>query len=90
MVEGKALKAGTYGFFIAMGENNDATLIFSNNHNSWGSYFYDPKEDALRVNVKTSASNESVERLKYEFMDQTDNSAVVALLWEKLKILLQL
>jgi hypothetical protein len=85
-VEGKPLKAGTYGFFIAMGENNDATLIFSNNSTSWGSYFYDPKEDALRVNVKTVPLNESVERLKYEFMDQTDNSAVIALLWEKLKI----
>jgi len=85
-VEGKPLKAGTYGFFIAMGENNDATLIFSNNNSSWGSFFYDQKEDALRVNVKTASLNESVERLKYEFMDETDNSAVVALLWEKLKI----
>ena len=86
MVEGKPLKAGTYGFFIAMGENNDATLIFSNNSSSWGSFFYDPKEDALRVNVKTIPMNENVERLKYEFMDETNNSAVIALLWEKLKI----
>jgi Protein of unknown function (DUF2911) len=86
MLEGKPLKAGTYGFFIAMGENNDATLIFSNNNSSWGSFFYDAKEDALRVNVKTVPLNESVERLKYEFMDETDNSAVIALLWEKLKI----
>ena len=86
MVEGKPLKAGTYGFFVAMGENNDATLIFSNNNSSWGSFFYDPKEDALRVNVKTIPLNESVERLKYEFMDETNNSAVIALLWEKLKI----
>ncbi len=52
MVEGKPLKAGTYGLFVAMG-NNDATVIFSNNSTSWGSFFYDPKEDALRVNVKT-------------------------------------
>ncbi|MEP6615840.1 MAG: DUF2911 domain-containing protein [Ginsengibacter sp.] len=86
MVEGKPLKAGTYGFFIAMGESNDATLIFSNANASWGSFFYDPKEDALRINVKTVALNETVERLKYEFMDETENSAVLALLWEKLKI----
>ena len=85
MVEGKPLKAGTYGFFIAMG-NGDATLIFSNNSTSWGSFFYNEKEDALRATVKTVAINESVERLKYEFMDQTENSAVVALIWEKLKI----
>jgi hypothetical protein len=85
MIEGKPLKAGTYGFFIAMGET-DATLIFSNNSTSWGSFFYNENEDALRVTVKTMTLNESVERLKYEFMDQTDNSAVVALLWEKMKI----
>ena len=85
MVEGKPLKAGTYGFFIAMGET-DATLIFSNNSTSWGSFFYDDKEDALRATVKTSTLNESVERLKYEFMDQKENSAVVALIWEKMKI----
>ena len=85
-VEGQSLKVGTYGFFIAMGNSNDATLIFSNNSNSWGSFFYDPKEDALRVNVKTFPLNESVERLKYEFMNETDNSATIALLWEKLKI----
>lgn len=84
-IEGQPLKAGTYGFFIAMG-TGDATIIFSNNTTSWGSFFYDPKEDALKVTVKTVPLNESVERLKYEFMDETDNSATIALLWEKLKI----
>jgi hypothetical protein len=84
-VEGKPLKAGTYGLFAAMG-TGDATLIFSNNSTSWGSFFYNPKEDALRVTVKTIPINESVERLKYEFMDETDNSATIALMWEKLKI----
>ena len=85
MVEGKPLLAGTYGFFVAMG-NGDATLIFSKNTSSWGSFFYDPKEDALRVTVKTEPLNESVEWLKYEFINETDNSAVIALMWEKLKI----
>lgn len=85
MVEGKPLNAGTYGFSIAMG-NGDATLIFSNNSTSWGSFFYDSTEDALRVTVKTEPLAENVEWLKYEFMNETDNSAVIALMWEKLKI----
>ncbi len=84
-VEGKPLAAGTYGFFVAMGDG-EATLIFSNNSTSWGSFFYDPKEDALRVTVKTEPLNENVEWLKYEFMNETPNSAVIALMWEKLKI----
>jgi tetratricopeptide (TPR) repeat protein len=61
-------------------------LIFSNNHTSWGSYYYDDKEDALRVNVKPVKLTESVERLKYEFSNENENSAVLALLWEKLRI----
>lgn len=84
-VEGKPLQAGTYGFSIAMG-SGDATLIFSKNSTSWGSFFYDSTEDALRVTVKTEPLDKSVEWLKYEFMDETANSAVIALMWEKLKI----
>ncbi len=85
MVEGKPLQAGTYGFFAAMG-NGDATLIFSKNSTSWGSFFYDQNEDALRVTVKTIPLNENVEWLKYEFINETENSAVIALMWEKLEI----
>ncbi|MBA3682357.1 MAG: DUF2911 domain-containing protein [Bacteroidetes bacterium] len=84
-IEGKELAAGKYGFFVAY-DANECTLIFSKNSTSWGSYFYDDKEDALRVKVKPVALDKSVERLKYEFMNQTDNSAVVALQWEKLSI----
>ncbi len=85
MVEGKALPAGTYALFMAINPS-DATVIFSKNHTSWGSYFYDAKEDALRVTVKTVSIPESVERLKYEFMDEKENSATIAMMWEKLKV----
>jgi tetratricopeptide (TPR) repeat protein len=84
-IEGQPLKAGKYGLFAAMGQG-DATLIFSNNSSSWGSYYYDPKEDALKVTVKTKMLKESVERLKYEFFNETDNSATISLMWEKLEI----
>ena len=84
-IEGKDLKAGKYGFFIAY-DPTECTLIFSKNNTSWGSFFYMESEDALRVKVKPVALDKSVERLKYEFMDETDNSGTVALLWEKLSI----
>lgn len=84
-VEGKPIAAGTYGLFMAMAEG-EATIIFSKNSGSWGSFFYDPKEDALRVTVKTVRMNEKTERLKFEFSDEKDNSAVVSLVWENLKI----
>ena len=81
-VEGKDLPAGTYGFFISLGET-ESTLIFSKVNNSWGSFYYNPAEDALRVTVKNRSLDESVEWLKYEFLDQTDSSATIALSWEK-------
>jgi tetratricopeptide (TPR) repeat protein len=81
-IEGRDLAHGTYGFFIALGED-ESTIIFSKINTSWGSFYYDPAEDALRVNVKNQTLDKSVEWLKYEFTDQTDNSATIALSWEK-------
>ena len=83
-IEGRDLAAGTYGFFIALGETEDV-LIFSKVNNSWGSFYYDAAEDALRVPIKHETLEKSVEWLKYEFEQQTDNSAVIALSWEKRK-----
>lgn len=85
MVEGKTLAAGTYGFFVAY-EPAVCTLIFSKATTSWGSYFYDPAEDVLRVTVKPVGLKESKERLTYEFGDETDSTAVINLQWEKLAV----
>jgi len=84
-IEGQSLPAGKYGFFVAY-DSNECTLIFSKNSQSWGSFFYNPAEDALRVKVKPAHLDKSVEWLKYEFTSQTDSSAVIALQWEKLMI----
>jgi tetratricopeptide (TPR) repeat protein len=81
-IEGKDLPAGTYGFFISLGEE-ESTLIFSKVSNSWGSFYYEPAEDALRVVVKNQTLDKSVEWLKYEFIDQTDNGVTIAMSWEK-------
>ena len=84
-IEGQSLPAGKYGFFIAYAPG-ECTLIFSKNATSWGHFYYDDKEDALRVKVKPESSDKSVEWLKYEFMNETENTAIVALEWEKLSI----
>ena len=91
-IDGKPLAAGTYGLSMALGET-ETTVIFSKETNAWGSYFYDEKKDALRTTVKneqnTDASRdnrEGVEWLKYEFLNQSESSAMIALMWEKQKI----
>jgi tetratricopeptide (TPR) repeat protein len=84
-IEGQALPKGRYGLFIAY-DPLESIVIFSKRSDAWGSFFYDEREDALRVKVKPQPVEKSVESLKYEFTDQTPNSAVVALSWEKLSI----
>lgn len=84
-IEGQDLPAGKYGFFINY-DPSECTLIFSRNSGSWGSFYYDPKEDILQVKVKPVTLDNSVEWLKYEFRDEKENSATIALQWEKLMI----
>jgi len=83
-VEGKPLPAGAYGLHMLAGK--DAfTVIFSKRSHDWGSYWYDPKEDALRVDVKPSAS-EYHEFLTYDFDVRELGKSVLALKWEDLKV----
>jgi tetratricopeptide (TPR) repeat protein len=84
-VEGQPLKAGKYGLFVSY-DSVTPTVIFSTNNSSWGSYFYNEKEDALRVKVKAMPAPANAEWLKYEFINQQENSATVALQWEKTMI----
>ena len=84
-IEGQTLPKGKYGLFIAY-DPSESILIFSKRVDAWGSFFYDEKEDALRVKVKPQPIEKSVEYLKYEFANQTPNSAVIALAWEKISI----
>lgn len=85
-IEGKTLAAGKYGFFIALYADS-CTLIFSKNNSAWGSFFYNPAEDALRVTVRQQKNlPESRERLAFEFSDQAETSVTIALLWERWRI----
>ncbi|MBL7876733.1 MAG: DUF2911 domain-containing protein [Cyclobacteriaceae bacterium] len=84
-IEGKPLKAGTYGLFLAVSKDGPYTWIFSKNSTSWGSYFYDAKEDALRVDV-TPLDAPYKEWLTYGFEDKLPNSAKAYLRWEKKRI----
>lgn len=85
LVQGKAIKAGTYGLHIIVEETGPWTLIFSNNTTAWGSFFYKPEEDALRVEA-TPEDNELHEWLTYEFIDRQPESTTVAMMWEKKKL----
>ena len=84
-IEGQSLPRGKFGLFVAY-DPLESIVIFSKRTDAWGSFFYDEKEDALRIKVRPQPIEKSVENLKYEFSNQTANSAVIALSWEKLSI----
>ena len=66
MVEGKALPAGKYGFFVIPAESGQWTAIFSKEPKQWGAFKYDEKQDALRVLVTPRKTAALTERLAYE------------------------
>jgi hypothetical protein len=84
-LEGKPVKAGTYGLHFAVWPDS-GMLILSTQTDAWGSFYYDEKYDALRVSVKPVATDKSTEWLKYEFIEHKEKYCVVAMVWEKLMI----
>lgn len=85
-INGQALAAGKYGFFIAVYPDS-CTLIFNRNANGWGAYFYQPEDDVLRVNVRQQKDQpQSREWLAYTFANPTGQSVEVALEWERWRI----
>ncbi len=83
-IEGQPLPAGRYGLFMIPGQD-EWTMVLSKNADSWGSYYYDRAEDALRVKVKP-AKSEYHEFLTYEFDDRRPAKATAALKWENLQV----
>jgi hypothetical protein len=83
-IEGKPLPAGRYGLHMIAGPE-EWVLIFSKDSNAWGSFYYDPAADALRVTVKPH-KHEYREWLTYEFTTRRPAETVAELQWEDLAI----
>jgi Protein of unknown function (DUF2911) len=83
-IEGKSLDRGTYGLHMIPAADQ-WTIIFSKNSTSWGSFTYDEKEDALRVQVKPQPSDFH-EALTYDFDQLKPESSLLTLRWEKIAV----
>jgi Protein of unknown function (DUF2911) len=83
-IEGKTLAAGRYGLHMIAGPE-EWVLVFSKDSNAWGSFYYDPAADALRVTVKPR-KHEYREWLTYEFTTRRPAEAVAELQWEELAV----
>ncbi|MGA8071824.1 MAG: DUF2911 domain-containing protein [Candidatus Acidiferrales bacterium] len=84
-IEGRELKAGTYGLFLELEKTGPWMWIFSHDSTGWGSFQYDPKDDALRVPANPQASPYT-EFLTYGFDERRPDSAIAFLQWENKRI----
>ncbi|RZL30944.1 MAG: DUF2911 domain-containing protein [Pedobacter sp.] len=81
MVQGKALPAGKYSFFLIPKESGTWTAIFNKEPKQWGAYKYEEGKDALRVDVKTKALKATQERLVYKI-----TKTGFSLDWDKISV----
>lgn len=81
-VEGTTVPAGSYGLFFVINKDNSGEVILSKDYKSWGSFWYDPKQDQLRANIQLRAAPDT-EFLTYDFTNLTKNGAELVLNWEK-------
>jgi tetratricopeptide (TPR) repeat protein len=84
-INGKDLKAGTYGLYLLLDKDKPWTWIFNKNAVSWGAYYYSDKEDVLRVEA-TPEDAPYTEWLTYGFDDRQLTSANAYLQWENKRI----
>lgn len=83
-IDGKEVPGGTYGLHMVP-TNTDWTIILSKDNRAWGSFFYYEGNDQIRFKVKPETAPHQ-EWLLYSFDEVTENSSLVSLRWEKLRV----
>jgi len=90
----KTVPAGEYSLFIDLNGPTQWTLIISrwaaqlkfdpNDKNAlWGAYGYTPDKDVARIPMRVENLPFAVEQLTWSFLDMTNNSGRIALMWGK-------
>ncbi len=84
-IGGKTVEAGTYSLFLEVQADKEWTWILNKDIHSWGSYFYDPAQDVIRVKAKPEET-EYTEWLTYGFTNRKRNTATAYLQWENKRV----
>jgi hypothetical protein len=85
LVNGSPLPAGTYSLHTIPGKD-EWTVVFNGTANQWGSFNYDPAKDTLRIKAKPQTVTDSQEWMAFTVDPAADNSAVVNIRWEKVRV----
>lgn len=83
--DGKTLPAGKYSLYT-IPNKDEWTIIFSKSLENWGSDGYKQDQDALRLNVKPTATAEKVETFTIAISNIKTDGANLDLKWENTKV----
>ena len=77
------LKKGRYTMY-AIPSLDKWTIIFNKETDIWGAFVYDPKKDALRIDVPAQKQAEAVEAFTMQFEKDT-NGINLMIVWDNVK-----
>ncbi len=80
-----AIKAGKYALFTIPGEA-EWTIIINKNWDQHLADDYSEAEDIVRLKVNPEKLNETVESLTYEVQAIDDNTGIIAISWDDVKV----
>ena len=86
LLNGKALKAGTYSIFTIPGKDS-WTIIINGDLGLWGAYNYNIKSDVMRFDIPVQKNETVFEPFTITF-DQRNELADILLRWDTVKIVI--
>jgi hypothetical protein len=81
-IQGQPVPAGEYGLFFVVNEDNSGEVILSKDTRSWGSFFYESKNDQLKAKIQVRAIPHT-DLLTFDVINTNKNSGELVLNWEK-------
>lgn len=84
-LNGTPVDSGTYELFSIPGER-EWTVILQLAHSQWGSYAYDPANDAARVTATPIRLPEPVQSFSISLDDVTNSAATLTLAWDRTRV----
>ena len=84
-LNGTPVDSGVYELFTIPGER-EWVVILQRSRGQWGSYAYDPANDAARFTARPAALAAPVENFTIAFSDVTRSAATMSLAWDRVGV----
>ena len=84
-LNGTPVDSGSYELFTIPGEQ-EWTVILQRSRGQWGSYAYDPANDAVRFSARPVTLATPTENFTIGFSDVTTDAATMSLAWDRVSV----